>query len=51
VSGYRELLLHNADGSGIVERLVGLSDRIQSLKFSRDGKMLVAAGRHAGAFR
>jgi len=44
VSGYREVLLHKADGSGMAGRLVGLSDRIQSLKFSTDGKMLVAAG-------
>lgn len=44
VSGYREVLLHKSDGSGIAARLVGLSDRIQSLKFSADGKMLVAAG-------
>jgi mono/diheme cytochrome c family protein len=44
VSGYREVLLHKADGSGLVARLVGLSDRIQSLKFSSDGKTLVAAG-------
>ncbi|HKX00492.1 MAG TPA: WD40 repeat domain-containing protein [Bryobacteraceae bacterium] len=44
VSGYREVLLHKADGSGIAGRLVGLSDRIQSIKFSKDGKMLVAAG-------
>ncbi len=44
VSGYREVLLHKTDGSGIAARLVGLSDRIQSLQFSRDGKLLVAAG-------
>ena len=44
VSGYREVLLHKADGTGLVARLVGLSDRIQSLKFSNDGKTLVAAG-------
>jgi WD40 repeat protein len=44
VSGYREVLLHKADGSGLIARLVGLSDRIQSLKFSNDGKTLVAAG-------
>ena len=44
VSGYREVLLHKADGSGMVARLAGLSDRIQSLKFSSDGKTLVAAG-------
>jgi len=44
VSGYREVLLHKTDGSGVAARLVGLSDRIQSLQFSRDGKLLVAAG-------
>jgi DNA-binding beta-propeller fold protein YncE len=44
VSGYREVVLHKGDGSGIVARLVGLSDRIQSLKFSNDGKTLIAAG-------
>jgi|SRR5579871_902312 len=44
VSGYREVLLHKADGSGMVARLVGISDRIQSLKFSADGKTLLAAG-------
>src|SRR5581483_4201667 len=44
VSGYREVLLHKPDGSELAGRLVGLSDRIQSLQFSRDGKTLVAAG-------
>jgi len=33
VAGYHEVLLHKADGSGIVGRLVGLSERIQSLAF------------------
>lgn len=44
VSGYREVLLHKPDGSGIVARLVGISDRIQSLLFSPDGKLLAAVG-------
>ena len=44
VSGYREVLLHKADGSGMVARLAGLSDRIQSVGFSNNGKTLVAAG-------
>jgi WD40 repeat protein len=44
VSGYREVLLHRSDGSGLEARLVGLSDRVQSLLFSADGKTLIAAG-------
>ena len=38
VAGYHEVLLHKADGSGLEARLVGLSERIQSLAFSPDGK-------------
>lgn len=44
VSGYREVLLHRSDGSGLEARLLGLSSRIQSLVFSGDGSLLVAAG-------
>ena len=44
VSGYREVLLHRPDGTGLEGRLVGLSDRIQSLAFTPDGKTLVAGG-------
>jgi len=44
VSGYHEVLLHKADGSGLVARLVGLSERIQSVAFSPDGKWLAVAG-------
>lgn len=44
VSGYREVLLHKSDGSGIGARLLGVSDRIQSLVFASDGALLVAAG-------
>ena len=44
VSGYREVLLHKSDGSGLEDRLVGISDRIQSLAFSPDGEILMAAG-------
>ena len=44
VGGNREILLHKADGSGIVQRLQGKSERILSLVFSADGKILVASG-------
>ena len=44
VSGYREILLHRSDGTGIEARLVGVSDRLQSLAFTPDGQILVTAG-------
>ncbi|MGB0580430.1 MAG: DUF1549 domain-containing protein [Limisphaerales bacterium] len=44
VGGYHEVLIHNADGSGIVKRLVGLAERIESVQFSPDGTMLSVAG-------
>jgi WD40 repeat protein len=44
VTGYHEVLLHRADGSGIVARLGGASPRIQSLAFSADGKRLAVCG-------
>ncbi len=44
VAGFHEVLLHRADGSGLEKRLVGLSERIQSVKFSPDSKRLAVAG-------
>lgn len=44
VSGNREVLLHRADGSGLVKRLPGKADRILSIAFSADGSLMIAGG-------
>lgn len=44
VSGYHEVLVHKADGSGLAMRLVGLSERIESAVFSPDSKWLAVTG-------
>jgi WD40 repeat protein len=44
IAGFHEVLLFNADGSERIARLVGLSERIQSVRFSPDGKFLAAIG-------
>lgn len=44
VSAYREILLVPANGSAPAKRLPGMSERIHSLAFSRDGSVLVAGG-------
>src|SRR5262245_1598599 len=50
VSGYHEVLLHNPDGSGLAARLVGQSERIESARFSPDGKLLAVTGGSPGRF-
>jgi WD40 repeat protein len=50
VSGNREILIHSLDGATPPQRLPGLSDRILSLVFSKDGSLLVAAGGTASLF-
>jgi WD40 repeat protein len=44
VSGNREILLHNANGSGLVKRLQGDAERILSIAFSSDGNLMAAGG-------
>ncbi len=50
VAGYHEVLLHKADGSGLVARLVGMSERVQSVAFSPDGRRLAVTGGNPGRF-
>ena len=50
VTGYHEVLLHKADGSGLIARLIGVSERTQSLAFSPDGKWLAVTGGNPGRF-
>lgn len=44
VNGYHEVLLHKADGSEIVGRLIGEAPRIEQIAFSKDGKQLALCG-------
>ena len=50
IGGYHEVLLHKADGSGLIGRLVGQSERIESARFSADGKFLAVSGGSPGRF-
>jgi mono/diheme cytochrome c family protein len=44
VSGYSEIVLHKADGSGVVGRLLSGTPRIEAIVYSKDGKLLAACG-------
>jgi WD40 repeat protein len=48
VSGYHETLLYKGDGSSLVARLIGQSERIETVAFSPDGKQLAVAGGSPG---
>jgi WD40 repeat protein len=48
ISGYHESLIYKADGSQLVARLVGQSERIESAVFSPDGKYLAVTGGSPG---
>src|SRR5262249_5287269 len=44
VAGFHEVLLVDADSGQLVGRLVGLAERIQSVRFSPDGTLLACTG-------
>lgn len=44
VAGFHEVILLKADGSGQVARLIGLSEQIDTVKFSPDGKKIAVTG-------
>ncbi|MBI3850130.1 MAG: hypothetical protein HY298_07555 [Verrucomicrobia bacterium] len=44
ISGYHEVVLHKADGSALIARLVGESPRIESIAFSPEGHLLAVSG-------
>ncbi len=44
IGGFHEVLLWKADGSAIVARLVGLSEKIESVRFSPDSTKLAVTG-------
>ncbi len=48
VSGYHEVLIHHADGSGLAARLVGMSERIETARFSPDSTKIAVTGGSPG---
>jgi WD40 repeat protein/mono/diheme cytochrome c family protein len=44
IGGFHEVLLWKADGSARLARLIGLSERVESVKFSPDGTKLAVTG-------
>ena len=48
LAGFHEVLLYDATGENLKGRLVGLSERVQSLRFSPDGQSLAVAGGDPG---
>jgi len=48
VGGFHEVLLWKADGSELLARLVGLSERIESVRFSPKGDRLAVTGGQPG---
>ncbi len=44
VAGFHEVLLTKSDGSELIARLIGVSERIESVRFSPDGQRLLVTG-------
>ena len=44
IGGFHEVLLWKADGSERLARLIGISERIESVRFSPDGRRLAVTG-------
>jgi WD40 repeat protein len=50
VTGYHEVLLYNAKDFALRSRLIGMSERVQSVAFSPGGQKLAAVGGAPGRF-
>ena len=51
VGGFHEVLIWDGAGTTLLDRLIGLSERIESVRFSPDGKKLAVAGGQPGTER
>jgi len=50
VTGYHEILLYDTSKYALKSRLIGISERVQSVAYSPDGKKLAAVGGAPGRF-
>ncbi len=50
VTGYHEILLYGTENYELKTRLIGISERVQSLAYSPDGKKIAAVGGAPGRF-
>ncbi|HWB04979.1 MAG TPA: c-type cytochrome domain-containing protein [Verrucomicrobiales bacterium] len=44
IAGFHEIILYKGDGSGPAGRLIGLSERLTTIRYSPDGKYIAATG-------
>jgi WD40 repeat protein/mono/diheme cytochrome c family protein len=50
VTGYHEVLLYDTEKYSLKSRLIGISERVQSVAYSADGKKLAAVGGAPGRY-